>query len=178
MTGRAQHRADGRDGGARERGDGRRGGPAPVVPADEREGEQSEGCGDEDRSEELGHAVRGLVAALAERAGSGPDRDRDEREVDEEDPAPAGELDERATEDGPDGRGERRGCTPEADAGGALIVGVEVEQQGERGGDEHRASEAWMTRAMASTCQLGAAAHARLVTAKAASPQSRRRLRP
>ncbi len=64
-----------------------------------------------------------------------------ERQVDEEDEAPVGELDQGAAEGRADRRRGRRGGAPEADAGGAALGREGVENERQRGRRDHRRAD-------------------------------------
>ena len=71
-----------------------------------------------------------------------PQQQRSDGHVDQEDPAPAGAVDEQAADDGADGQRGAGDGAPHAEREAALATLELVREQGERGGEHGRRSDA------------------------------------
>ncbi len=112
-------------------------GPAPVVALDD----PQRNCRQRERQHRRPRQVRqAAVEDLRSRqvAAAGDQDGGAERQVDEEDEAPVGELDQGAAEGRADGGRRRCCCPPEADAGGAALGREAVEDDRQRGRRDHR----------------------------------------
>ena len=97
----------------------------------------------ERQHQRAGQVRQAAVAARALDAGRRPAQTHGgaERQVDEEDEAPVGELDQRAAEGRADRRRRGRGGAPDADAGGAPLGREGVEDDRQRGRRDHRRAD-------------------------------------
>ena len=116
-------------------------GPAPVVALDDRQRDQPPGRAPASpRPAGRAGGCRGSWRSSRRRAAGEQDRGA-ERQVDEEDEAPVGELDQGAAEGRADRRRGRRGGAPEADPGGAPLDREAVEDDRQRGRRDHRRAD-------------------------------------
>jgi hypothetical protein len=129
-------------GGRAEAGEHPRAAPAPVAALDDRQREQPETDRRQRAAAQVGQAGHRLVAALLERAQRRPHEHRAEREVDQEDPAPVGQLDEDPAQRRAARRRQRRRGAPDAHARRALLRLEGDEQERERYGREERGRDA------------------------------------
>ena len=136
------HEADEQRGGHREAREGPRRSPAPVVGLDQREDERHRAQRDCRRALEVVAAAGALGPALGEDPRRQQEDRRADRHVDEEDPAPAEHLDDRAAEQEADraaGAGDRAPDSERPVALAALRERREDDRQ--RRGRDHRAAE-------------------------------------
>ena len=82
--------------------------------------------------------VDSVVARLLDVADGRPQREREQRDVDEERDPPAGRVDERAADDRAEHGQGRRGRRPDAEGPGARDAVEGVRDERERAGDEQR----------------------------------------
>ena len=110
--------------------------PAPVAAAQQREDERKETSGQEHEAEQVEAAML-LVARLVQVGERAEDAERADRQVDEEDPPPAGVLGEEAADERADRDGEpdRRAPDPER---GAALAPVELLREDRERDREHR----------------------------------------
>ena len=118
------------------------------------------------------------VGALRQQAAAGEEHGGAERQVDEEDQAPVGELDQGAAEGRPDRRRRGRRGAPEADAGGAFSVGKLSSTIASEVGAIIAAPMPCRTRKAISISSEGATAQSRLAAVKPAIPSRKMRLWP
>ena len=127
--------------GGREAAEGRGRAPAPVVALDDRQSDQGQAQSQHQGARKVGQATVEL-RALAQGFGAEPHHGSSQRQVDEEDEAPVGELNQGTAQ----GRADRRrgSCcrSPDADARGAALRREGVEDQRQRGRRDHRRAHA------------------------------------
>jgi hypothetical protein len=167
-----------RDGGAREQAEDRRRAPAVAVRLDEGVGEREESGAGRDDSADVDRPAGGAVAALLDRVPSDEQRDEPDRDVDPEDPAPAGVLGEQAA---------RRRATANPSAPAAAQIPIALPRSASPNVADTIASVAgvisaaptpWTTRAPTSSASPPASPPATDAPVKTASPARNARLRP
>src|SRR5213078_2301930 len=116
--------------------------PVALLTVDHPEGEPTDRTRNDDRTDPVERAGRLLVAALWNVLVGGPERDQDERHVDQEGGAPGDRVHEKATHDRAKDGGRPRGAGPDA-KGAPLRLAFEVGgDQRQRSGDQQGAGGA------------------------------------
>ena len=137
---REDERGEQHDGG-REEADGRAAAPAPVAAAQQREDERKETSGEEHEAEQVEAAML-LVARLVQVGERAEDAEGSDRQVDEEDPAPAGVLGQEAADERADRDGEPDRRAPDPERGAALAAVELLREDRERDREHRRAADA------------------------------------
>ena len=113
--------------------------PLVGLAADDPEREAADGERRDGSPEPVEPAGRFLVARFLDVADGRPQREREQRDVDQERDPPARRVDEGAADDRPEHRQGRRGRRPDAEGPGASDAVEGVGDERERARDEERA---------------------------------------